>query len=114
MPSRTVADCIHLTGVSFGSSILRKDQLALLDTASPFFFLVGPPGSGKTLLLALKAAEWAKQGDHVVVVSMAGVRTGTLVSWTLYDRVVEAVEDFRVKQMKKTCLLYTSDAADES
>lgn len=112
MPSRTVADCIHLTGVSFGSSILRKDQLALLDTASPFFFLVGPPGSGKTLLLALKAAEWAKQGDHVVVVSMAGVRTGTLVSWTLYDRVVEAVEDFRVKQMKKT--LAISAEGDET
>ena len=37
-----------------------------------------------------------------MVVSITGVRTGTLVSWTLYDRVVEAVEDFGVKEMKKT------------
>ena len=101
VPSRTAADCVHLTGVNFGSSILHKDQLSLFKNPSPFFFLNGPPGSGKTLLLALKAADWVKQGDHVVVICMKGVNTGSLVSWTLYDRVVEAVEDFKAKEKKK-------------
>jgi len=53
--------------------------------------LTGPPGSGKTLLLGLKAVEWAKAGDVVIIICSKGVNSGSLVSWLLHRRVVQAL-----------------------
>ena len=63
-----MSECVHLTGVEFGRYILRHEQLLLLSCPSPFLYITGPPGAGKTLVLALKAAEWAKAGDQVITV----------------------------------------------
>ncbi|KAL8582725.1 hypothetical protein ACOMHN_051511 [Nucella lapillus] len=101
LKSRTAADCIHLTGVDFGRSILRQEQLRLLDCPSRFFCLTGPPGSGKTLMLALKAEQWARQGDKVVVVRAAGVDWGSLISWTLYNRVHDSLHQHRRDQIRR-------------
>ncbi len=43
-----------------------------MESADRFVFLVGPPGSGKTLLLGLKAEEWARAGCNVVIVRATG------------------------------------------
>ena len=70
--ARTVADCVHLTGLRYGRPLLRSDQLDVLDSQDHFVYLTGPPGSGKTLVLGLKGVEWANRGDHVVVVVPRG------------------------------------------
>ncbi|XP_076435826.1 uncharacterized protein LOC143275531 [Babylonia areolata] len=111
---RTVAECIHLTGVDFGRSILRQEQLKLLDSPSPFLCLTGPPGSGKTLLLALKAAEWAKQGDQVVVICADGVDWGSLVSWTLHDRIREHLKEHRLQEARRLAFLANPSAESSS
>ncbi|KAK7484414.1 hypothetical protein BaRGS_00024299, partial [Batillaria attramentaria] len=92
LPEATTADCINLTGVCFGRSILREEQLNIMNSEDRFVFVIGPPGTGKTLVLGLKAAEWAMEGYHVIIVCIKGVNWGSLVSWTLHDRVMEKVK----------------------
>lgn len=87
--ARTVADCIHLTGIRFGRSILRDNQVQILDSEDRFVCLTGPPGSGKTLVLGLKAVEWARAGHRVVIIGAHKLRFGALVSWTLFRQVQE-------------------------
>ncbi|XP_076437397.1 uncharacterized protein LOC143276657 [Babylonia areolata] len=87
----SVADCIHLTGVQFGRSNLRQEQLDILDSPDRFVFLTGVPGGGKTLLLGLKAVEWARTGGVVVVICPEGIQTGSLVSLQLLRRIREAL-----------------------
>lgn len=72
--ARTVADCVHLTGLRYGRHILNEDQLEILDSKDQFVYLTGPPGSGKTLMLGLKGIYWAKKGDHVIVFIPKGIR----------------------------------------
>ncbi|XP_076454333.1 uncharacterized protein LOC143289240 [Babylonia areolata] len=85
--ARTVAQCIHLTGLRYGRHVLRQDQLDILDLRHPFVHLTGPPGSGKTLVLGVKGVEWARAGDHVVVFVPRGVGWGSLIALTLYQRI---------------------------
>ena len=37
----------------------------MLERKDPSLFITGPPGTGKSILLALKAVQWVKQGHHV-------------------------------------------------
>ena len=43
------------------------EVLGLLDR---FLFLWGPPGSGKTLMLTLRAQRWVSEGGQVVILNM--------------------------------------------
>ena len=52
--------------------VFLAGQVEILDSPDPFVFLAGPPGSGKTLLLGLKAEKWAKDNCNVVIVSATG------------------------------------------
>lgn len=85
--ARTLGECINLTGVQFGSSILFPAQKTILDRDDQFLCLTGPPGSGKTLVLGVKALNWARDGHHVIIVCFKGVQYGTLVSLTLHRQV---------------------------
>lgn len=85
--ARTLGECINLTGVQFGSSILFPAQKTILDRDDQFLCLTGPPGSGKTLVLGVKALKWARDGHHVIIVCFKGVQYGTLVSLTLHRQV---------------------------
>lgn len=98
---RTVADSIHLTGIRFGRTILRPDQLEILKSEYPFVYISGPPGSGKTLILGVKATIWAIAGYQVVIIRSHGVNWGSLVSWTLYEQVIEAVQNTKAKILSK-------------
>ncbi|KAK7480466.1 hypothetical protein BaRGS_00028283, partial [Batillaria attramentaria] len=98
LTTATAADCINLTGVCFGRSILREEQLNIMNSEDRFVFIAGPPGAGKTLVIGLKAAEWAMEGYHVIIVRVRGVNWGSLVSWTLYERVVESCRSWSSSQ----------------
>ena len=57
------------TGYRFGKFVLIKEQVDLLqNNEQPLMFLVGPPGTGKTVMLVLKALDWLRCGMHVDVV----------------------------------------------
>ncbi|PVD18661.1 hypothetical protein C0Q70_21211 [Pomacea canaliculata] len=86
---RTVDDVVYLTGVRFGAAVLGEDQLEVFKSDERFVYLAGPPGSGKTLILGLKAVHWAEEGYHVIFLGVEGVAWGSLVSRTLFQRVTE-------------------------
>lgn len=48
---------------------LFPEQVDLLNKAPPRLFVFGPPGTGKSVVLLLKATEWLRCGDDVYVVS---------------------------------------------
>lgn len=58
----------------------------------------GPPGSGKTLLLLLKAVEWVEQGDDVVVTRGPGNLPGHLISQVLHGQIVSTLNDESLKK----------------
>lgn len=41
LEGHSVSDCIHLTGVKFGKTILTPEQEDILDSTQPFVYLSG-------------------------------------------------------------------------
>ncbi|KAK7092750.1 uncharacterized protein [Littorina saxatilis] len=66
---RSTGQAAAETGLIMSCLALFPDQVALLNTPAPKVFLWGPPGSGKTVILALKARQWLDQGEDVHVIS---------------------------------------------
>ena len=56
------------TGYRFGKFVLTEEQVSVLENEQPLMFLVGPPGTGKTVMLLLRALDWLMCGMHVDVV----------------------------------------------
>lgn len=52
------------------SFVLTPEQTNLLDGRSDKVFLTGPPGVGKSVMLALMGIKWQNHGYHVNVVSV--------------------------------------------
>lgn len=67
---KTQGEGVSFTGDCYTALItLFPEQVQLLNTATPRVCLVGPPGTGKTVVLLLKGMEWLRRGHHVHVVS---------------------------------------------
>lgn len=68
---RSTGDGVAETARRFAPSdiMLHPKQVALLNKQQPFLYVAGPPGTGKTIVLVLKALEWLRQGKWVHVVS---------------------------------------------
>ena len=69
---RTEGQAAAETGLVMATLALYPDQVDILNDASLHsVHLHGPPGTGKTVLLTLKASQWLHLGRHVHVVSVA-------------------------------------------
>jgi putative protein kinase ArgK-like GTPase of G3E family len=66
---RTLGQAVSEIARRFSALVLTREQLELLASETPLVFLTGPPGSGKTSLLVLKAVQWVKEGRFVCVLS---------------------------------------------
>ena len=55
---RTTGHCVAETGLQYSILSLHPYQLHILHNGQERVFLTGPPGTGKTVVLALKAKEW--------------------------------------------------------
>ncbi|XP_076437877.1 uncharacterized protein LOC143277035 [Babylonia areolata] len=71
---RSAGQAVAETGLRFSSLSLTPTQVRLLDTRPEprFLYLLGPPGTGKTVVLVLKALQWAQQGRKVIIVHVPG------------------------------------------
>lgn len=66
---KTLDQAVSLTGEYSIQVTLYPEQAYLVNAAPPRVFIAGPPGTGKTVVLLLEAAEWLRFGSDVYVVS---------------------------------------------
>ncbi|XP_076438252.1 uncharacterized protein LOC143277353 [Babylonia areolata] len=83
---RTHAEAVAEAGLRWLALSLYPDQVDVLNRDNPIVYLCGPPGTGKTILLVLKAMEWLqkcrkKNRDFVHMAFMARVMKRTKVCW---------------------------------
>ena len=64
-----MGQAVHETGKRFSTLILLPQQRDVLASEERLVYLVGPPGSGKTLLLILKGVQWVREGRYVCVLT---------------------------------------------
>ncbi|XP_025083114.1 uncharacterized protein LOC112557458 isoform X2 [Pomacea canaliculata] len=69
---------------------LFPEQVHLLNTATPRVLLTGPPGTGKSLVLQLKATEWLRCGRDVFMVStQRRGGAGCLITYCLLQQTIK-------------------------
>lgn len=66
---RTEGEGVSETGERMARLVLFPDQVAILNASLPKVFLIGPPGTGKTVVLILKGLSWLQHGHDVMVLS---------------------------------------------
>ncbi|CAL1532452.1 unnamed protein product [Lymnaea stagnalis] len=94
---RSISEAVDLCGKRFAKVVLLPHQVEVLCSNHKRLFLYGPPGSGKTLLLILKAREWLISGKTVILLN---VRPGSIhgfpYAYGVFDRLKKMVAPFRV------------------
>ena len=85
---KTTGQSVAETGLQFSILALYPAQLLVLQSGERRVFLTGPPGTGKTVVLALRARQWALDGQVVHVVSTH--YKGRAVSALLQQQVLRA------------------------
>ncbi|XP_070205894.1 uncharacterized protein [Littorina saxatilis] len=71
----TEMEAVSETGRCFTQIVLHPVQLDVLHQDQPLVLLWGAPGTGKTLVLVLRAVKWLHDGHHVNIVSPRGERS---------------------------------------
>ncbi|RUS85757.1 hypothetical protein EGW08_006471 [Elysia chlorotica] len=84
---RSRSEAVSLCAQRFSQVVLLPGQLQVLLSDHTRVYLYGPPGSGKTLLLMLKAREWLLRGEHVILInSRWGSSNGYPYAYGVLDR----------------------------
>ena len=86
---KTTGQSVAETGLQFSILALYPAQLRVLQSGAQRVFITGPPGTGKTVVLALKARQWALDRKVVHVVSTH--YKGRAVSALLQQQVIRAI-----------------------
>uniref|UniRef100_A0A0B7B928 Uncharacterized protein n=2 Tax=Arion vulgaris TaxID=1028688 RepID=A0A0B7B928_9EUPU len=68
MEGRRKGQLVWYVGEKFANIVLTPDQKRYLDANIRLGYLCGPPGSGKTVVLSLRARRWILNDDNFVVV----------------------------------------------
>ena len=67
---RTEGQAVSETGKRFTHQlVLHPTQVDILHQDEPRVFLFGPPGTGKSILLVLKALKWLQENRQVIILS---------------------------------------------
>lgn len=84
---RSMSEAVNLCAHRFSQVVLLPTQLQVLMSDHNRIYLYGPPGSGKTLLLVLKAREWLLRGHTVILInSRWGSTDGYPYAYGILDR----------------------------
>lgn len=86
----TLRDAVLETAACFQLPTLTREQLEILEkTRDAKVYVTGPPGTGKSLMLKLKAMQWAKQGHDVFIVSLW--QSSETASRVLFEQIQESL-----------------------
>ncbi|XP_025111765.1 uncharacterized protein LOC112574745 isoform X1 [Pomacea canaliculata] len=89
---RSKSEAADVCGMMFRRVLLNEQQKKILTQPCQRRYLSGPPGSGKTVLLTLRARQFVRQGGHVVVINMYRGAKGRSIGHFL----AESVANFSV------------------
>ncbi|KAL8591728.1 hypothetical protein ACOMHN_061820 [Nucella lapillus] len=90
---RTEAQAIGEAGRRVADIILLPSQASLLDQRDLLrVWLMGPMGSGKTLMLQLKGRQWVREGRRVVVVNVRVIARGRPIGHALEKGIRQGLE----------------------
>lgn len=89
--------------------VLVPEQIELLNASPPRVFIVGPPGTGKTVCLILQGLVWLKRGHDVHILS---TWSKSLVASILIERQLSKTLKALVKEESE--LVGSNSPVDES
>ncbi|XP_059168650.1 uncharacterized protein LOC131950481 [Physella acuta] len=94
---RSLSEAVNLCSKRFSKLVLLPHQVEVLNSDHKRLFLYGPPGSGKTLLLILKAREWLLAGKTVILLNIRpGSVNGFPYAYGILDRLKKMMTPFNV------------------
>nr|KAG5692762.1 hypothetical protein BaRGS_009378 [Batillaria attramentaria] len=86
---RDVAEAVSEVGSRFASIVLTPEQRAALDCQEQYAYLYGPPGSGKSVMLVVKARQWALADSDVCILNLDFGKKGMPIGHYIHDSIVQ-------------------------
>uniref|UniRef100_A0A2C9LH51 Uncharacterized protein n=1 Tax=Biomphalaria glabrata TaxID=6526 RepID=A0A2C9LH51_BIOGL len=113
---RSASEAANVCAKRFSKLVLLPHQVEVLCSNHQRLFLYGPPGSGKTLLLILKAREWLLLNKTVIVLNVRpGCSYGYPYAYGLFEKLKKMMEhnkslvDRNLKMYNIDSLMFQSD-----
>ncbi|KAK6978767.1 hypothetical protein BgiMline_019703, partial [Biomphalaria glabrata] len=92
-------------GKGFSDIVLTRTQKGYIDQNVKLGYLSGPPGSGKTVVLTIRARRWIMDtGNYVVVVNMYRGESGRAIGKKILKSIVEHSKEEKHKELLQHCL----------
>ncbi|CAG5116282.1 unnamed protein product, partial [Candidula unifasciata] len=99
---RRKGQMVWYVGERFANIVLTPDQKDYLDTDIKLGYLCGPPGSGKTVVLSLRARRWIlNEGNFVVVVNMYRGAPGRAIGKHILKTITENSDENKELTLRK-------------
>lgn len=86
---RDVAEAASEVGSRFASIVLTPEQRTVLDCQTPYAYLHGPPGSGKSVMLVVKARQWVLGGSDVCILNVDYGKQGMPIGHYIHDSILQ-------------------------
>ncbi|KAL8567374.1 hypothetical protein ACOMHN_001762 [Nucella lapillus] len=110
---RSQTEAVSEVSRRFRSLLLLPEQVDLLSSSIPRVFLWGMTGSGKTVMLVLKARHWLNSGWDVILINVSYDAPGSPIAHRLLNDIQESTDgegeirllNVRLSSMNKTDLL---------
>ena len=87
---KSFSESVYHTGENSRTLVLNDQQVEVIKSLKQYVFVTGPPGSGKTLVLAEKSVQWLQDGETVFLVFKHGKSTSlpaTEVLWHFMENI---------------------------
>ncbi|XP_059141655.1 uncharacterized protein LOC131929453 [Physella acuta] len=108
MEVRDLNDAAWETGNRYTQVILSRDQVNILNQEHKYFYLWGPAGSGKTLLLSLKGRQWLRKDYQVIILNTRLGSKGRTVGHVMESQIN------KTQGLSKTAVRVDIDLVDDT
>ncbi|GFS08540.1 hypothetical protein ElyMa_001276700 [Elysia marginata] len=109
--ARSKGQMIWYIGKRFSDIVLTPHQREHVEQDHRYGYLHGPPGSGKTVVLAVRARKWILHyHNFVVIINMyRGCTKGRVIGRHMYNTVTSNFSDNVQENLKSHCLEFPAD-----